>query len=178
MNIFLGIIRFDGQLIDSGKLKQAAFLSPQWIPDHQGCFIDGAVGIVNTQRFITDECSHGLLPMQHELSNCVIVADAYLAEREILCAALSQPLHLSSAELILYSYLKWGQDCTQHLRGAFSFAIWDKNKRRLFLAIDQFGQHPCLYAYQPGKYFIFANEMSGFRVFLSQLTLNEDMFAL
>src|SRR5690606_33938532 len=57
------------------------------------------------------------------------------------------------------------------------FAIWDARLQTLFLATDHYSQHPCLYAYQPGKYFIFANYMTAFRVFCPTLTVNESSFA-
>ena len=50
------------------------------------------------------------------------------------------------SELILRAYAKWGPACVEHLRGDFSFAIWDAPNKRLFCARDQFGIKPFYYA--------------------------------
>ena len=37
---------------------------------------------------------------------------------------------------------KWGPACVEHLRGDFSFAVWDAPNKQLFCARDQFGVNP------------------------------------
>ena len=38
----------------------------------------------------------------------------------------------SDTETVLAAYDKYGEDCVDHLRGMFSFAVWDDQKQRLF----------------------------------------------
>src|SRR2546428_1100114 len=38
------------------------------------------------------------------------------------------------SELILHAYAVWGTPCVEHLRGDFSFAIWDAAKKELSCA--------------------------------------------
>lgn len=64
----------------------------------------------------------------------------------------------SDTEVILRAYARWGRDCVHHLRGMFSFAIWDSQKKQLFLARDRLGIKP-LYYYQGDGLFIFASEV-------------------
>ena len=45
----------------------------------------------------------------------------------------------NDAELILYAYEAWGEDCVEHVLGDFAFAIWNAAQRRLFCARDHFG---------------------------------------
>ena len=53
-------------------------------------------------------------------------------------------------ETILHLYEEYGEDCVDHLRGMFAFAIWDKRKKELFIARDRFGVKP-LYYYLDGE---------------------------
>jgi asparagine synthase (glutamine-hydrolysing) len=139
-------------------------------------FLNATVAMSATQRFITPECSHGLMPIRHQASECVIIADVYLTNRKNLCQQLGCDLHLSDAELMLHAYLKWGEQCTSYFAGTFCFAIWDAKRHRLMVATDQLGSCPLYYAYKPGHYFIFANEMSAFRPLCTTLSTNEALF--
>lgn len=64
----------------------------------------------------------------------------------------------SDTECIVHAYEQWGSDCVQHLRGMFAFAIWDDNRRRLFLARDRMGQKPLVYRLDRGRV-AFASEL-------------------
>lgn len=64
----------------------------------------------------------------------------------------------SDTEVLLVSYLAWGEELLQHVRGMFAFAIWDHKKKELFCARDFFGIKPFYYTCQNGQ-FIFASEI-------------------
>jgi asparagine synthase (glutamine-hydrolysing) len=68
----------------------------------------------------------------------------------------------SDSELILRAYATWGEDCVQHLRGDFAFAIWDAQQKRLFCARDHFGLRPFYYA-EIGDVFLFSNVLECLR---------------
>ncbi|MDO4291037.1 MAG: asparagine synthase (glutamine-hydrolyzing) [Eggerthellaceae bacterium] len=68
----------------------------------------------------------------------------------------------SDTEVLLVSYLAWGQAALNRLRGMFAFAIWDAGTRELFCARDFFGIKPFYYTLQHtarGTQFIFASEV-------------------
>jgi len=62
-------------------------------------------------------------------------------------------------ETILNAYLEWGEDCVDHLRGMFAFAIWDKEKQSLFVARDRLGIKPFYYSLLADGQFIFGSEL-------------------
>ncbi len=64
----------------------------------------------------------------------------------------------SDTEVILEGYLEHGPDFVKRLNGIFAFAIWDRRKRRLFLARDRLGIKP-LYHTSSGNRFAFASEV-------------------
>jgi asparagine synthase (glutamine-hydrolysing) len=66
----------------------------------------------------------------------------------------------TDTEAIIYAYEQWGVDCLAKLRGMFAFGIWDRRRRRLFLARDRVGKKPLFYA-QAGDRFFFASELQG-----------------
>src|SRR6187549_1005448 len=64
----------------------------------------------------------------------------------------------SDTEVLLRAYEHWGQECVEHLRGMFAFAIWDGRRQRLFLARDRFGEKP-LFIREEADGFCFASEI-------------------
>src|SRR3989344_6420088 len=57
----------------------------------------------------------------------------------------------TDTEVILAAYKKWGVDCLKHLRGMFAFAIWDRERKELFVARDRLGINPLYYSVQNGN---------------------------
>ena len=72
------------------------------------------------------------------------------------------PHVLTDVELILQAYLRWGDDCVQHLLGDFAFGIWDDRHQRLFCARDHFGVKPFYYS-QVGDCLLFSNTIACLR---------------
>ncbi len=64
----------------------------------------------------------------------------------------------SDTEVILHAYEEWGPECLQRFNGMFAFAIWDTDRRQLFLARDRIGEKP-LYYYRDSHQLVFASEI-------------------
>ncbi len=62
----------------------------------------------------------------------------------------------SDTEVLLLGYRAYGNQLPKHLRGMFAFAIWDENKRELFMARDRTGKKP-LYISRRGSELTFAS---------------------
>lgn len=63
----------------------------------------------------------------------------------------------SDTEVVLKSYIHWGEKCVDKFEGMFAFAIWDGSQRRLKIFRDRFGVKP-LYWWHNGTTFAFASE--------------------
>ena len=60
----------------------------------------------------------------------------------------------SDTEVLLQSYILFGEKCLDYLDGMWSFAIYDRKKQVLFLSRDRFAEKPLYYSVQPeGIYF-------------------------
>ncbi len=64
----------------------------------------------------------------------------------------------SDTEVVLAAYERHGTACPAVLRGMFAFAIWDRDRRRLFLARDRLGVKP-LYYMDDGQRVVFGSEI-------------------
>src|SRR5206468_4007719 len=64
----------------------------------------------------------------------------------------------SDTEAIVHGYEEYGDDCVKHLRGMFTFAVWDRKRQRLLVARDRFGKKPLNY-YWDGQRLIFGSEI-------------------
>ncbi len=51
----------------------------------------------------------------------------------------------SDTEVVLHGYAEWKEKCVDHMNGIFAFGVWEKKRRRLFLARDRMGVKPLFY---------------------------------
>lgn len=69
----------------------------------------------------------------------------------------------SDTEVIVNMYHAYGTECVKKFNGMFSFAIWNKKDRSLFLSRDRIGIKP-LYYYFDGNNFVFSSSIKSFLV--------------
>lgn len=93
-----------------------------------------------------------------------LVADLRLADRdglaESLGVAASEAARLSDAALLMRAWERWEEAALDRLAGDFAFAVWDRDRERLFLARDPLGQRP-LHFHRAGGFFAFASMAKG-----------------
>ena len=81
----------------------------------------------------------------------------------------------SDTEVILRAYQRWGEDCVQHFRGMFAFALWDEARHCLFCARDRFGIKPFYYTVV-GQDLYFASEVKALLPFVDQIQTDLEGF--
>ena len=64
----------------------------------------------------------------------------------------------SDTEVVLHAYAQFAEACVERCNGIFAFAVWEENRRRLFLARDRIGVKP-LFFHQQGRELVFASEI-------------------
>lgn len=122
---------------------------------------NGPVALGHALLASTPEALTEQMPLRHAPSGCIITADARLDNRTELIAALGlDPAGrtIGDGELILRAYLKWEQDCPEHLLGDFAFVLWDAPRQRLFAARDKVGMRQLTYHFSPGNLFACATD--------------------
>jgi asparagine synthase (glutamine-hydrolysing) len=146
---------------DSGALRKMCQIMAHRGPDDDGFYTDGPAGIGMRRLSIVDLAT-GHQPISNEDGSLWIVFNGeiynHLSLREQLIARGHSYRTHSDTETIIHLFEEYGRDCVQHLRGMFAFAIWDRNKKTLFIARDRLGIKPLYYQLTPER-LLFGSEV-------------------
>jgi asparagine synthase (glutamine-hydrolysing) len=131
-------------------------------PDDQGAFIEDGVALGMRRLSIIDLAGgHQPLSGCDEAVTIVFNGEIYnFRELQVLLESRGHRFHThSDTEAIVHAYEEYGTGCVAKLRGMFSFAIWDKRTRTLFLARDRVGKKPLYYTQTSLGTLIFGSEL-------------------
>ena len=152
--------------VDRVRLQKANDLLRHRGPDDEGLFSDAHAGLAMRRLAIIDVAG-GHQPIESSDGSLVIVLNGEIYNFPELRAELEKggyPFKTrTDTEVVLALYEREGAACVKRLRGMFAFAVWDKRKKRLFVARDRIGKKPLLYALLPGG-LAFASEMRSLMV--------------
>jgi asparagine synthase (glutamine-hydrolysing) len=130
-------------------------------PDERGYYIDDCVALGHARLSIID-LSGGQQPIHNEDESLWIIYNGevfnYPELRDELVGQGHTFYTTSDTEVILHLYEQHGASCVQKLNGQFAFAIWDANRKELFLARDRVGIRPLFYTEHKGR-LSFASEI-------------------
>ena len=131
-------------------------------PDNEGTYIDDNIALGHRRLAIIDLAT-GDQPIYNEDKNLVIVFNGEIYNYKEIKKELKNHTFKtnSDTETLIHGYEEWGKDIVNKLRGMFAFAIYDKNKKELFIARDHFGIKP-LYYYKNDKCILFSSEIKAF----------------
>ena len=131
-------------------------------PDGEGFWTDTYIGFGHRRLAIIDLSPLGHQPMQSDDGNFVITYNGEVYNFQNIRLELEAKGYRfrsrTDSEVVLKSYQEWGSECVYKFNGMFAFAIWDVQKRTLFLARDRYGIKPLYYYFKDGI-FIFASEI-------------------
>ncbi len=131
-------------------------------PDDHGIYLQKGISLAHSRLSIIDLTERGRQPIHNEDDSLQIIFNGEIYNFEILRNRLEELGHRfytdTDTEVIVHLYEEYGVDCVKHLNGMFAFALWDSNKRELFLARDRIGIKP-LYYYLNDGVLIFASEI-------------------
>ena len=151
--------------VNKGALENATSVLYHRGPDEFGYFFDDKDGLgFGHRRLSIIDLSTGRQPLYNEDNSIVSVVNGEIYNFPELFDKLVSLGHKfktrSDNEAIIHLYETYGLDCVKHLNGMFAFALWDSNKKLLFLARDRMGVKPLYYALQNNSFY-FSSELKG-----------------
>lgn len=131
-------------------------------PDAHGTWFDHTVGLGHRRLSIIDTSTGANQPFADVSGRYQIVFNGEIYNFKSLRNELLIKGFVfrssSDTEVLLYAYMAWGADCLGRLNGFFAFAIYDSERRELFVARDRYGIKP-LYIFQDEDKVLFASEV-------------------
>lgn len=116
-------------------------------PDESGAYFSESCCLVH-RRLVVIDPENGKQPMTKGSYTLCYNGELYntaeiQAELEKLGHSFSGH---SDTEVLLTAYIQWGEDCLDWFNGIYSFAIWDSERKNLFMARDRAGVKPLYYS--------------------------------
>ena len=123
-------------------------------PDGSGLHWEGDGGLAMRRLAIID-LAGGDQPVYSEDRKVIVVMNGELYNYRELRAQLVAHGHRFSShgdtEVLVHGYEQWGiEGVLDRIDGMFAFALWDRSRRRVFLARDRFGEKPLYLARRRG----------------------------
>ena len=132
-------------------------------PDEDGIYIQRNIALGH-KRLIVIDPDGGKQPMieKYSFGEYVICYNGQIYNTKELRRTLEENGFTFNGhcdtEVLLKSYIHYGENIVNHLNGIFAFAVWNSKTEELFLARDHFGVKPLFYT-EFENTFIFASEL-------------------
>jgi len=179
-----GILYFDNKQVNREELIIMRDILEHRGPDDSGVFVEENIGLGHRRLSILDTSSAGHQPFLSENKRYVIVLNGEIYNYKSFYNEIkSKGYQLKTGtdtEVLLILFELYGLEILPRLKGMFSFAIWDKSEKKLFLVRDRMGVKPLYYAFHKNGIY-FASETKalfkvGIEIELSENGLDEYFF--
>ncbi len=148
-------------------------------PDGGGLWQEGLVTLGHRRLAIMDLSENGHQPMNDANGRYLLVFNGeiynFLELRTELIRCGYRFFSDSDSEVLLNAYIEWGEACQQKFNGMWAFAIYDRQKREVFLSRDRFGVKPLYYAELKDNAIAFASEMKALTPLLATVSPNRNL---
>jgi asparagine synthase (glutamine-hydrolysing) len=161
----LGLINFKDTTLDisQGLVNEMNMTMAHRGPDQNGFYRNNYVCFSHNRLAVID-VDKGLQPMSvsFEGKSYTIVYNGEIYNADDLRKELiSYGVNFSTrcdTEVVLYSYVIWGMNCSEKLNGIYAFAIYDDFNKQVYISRDRMGVKPFFYTVL-GNTLIFASEV-------------------
>lgn len=157
-----GIINFKNETVQEAPVRKMMQIMKHRGPDDEGIFLEENVGLGFVRLSIIDLSPAGHQPMSSHDERYVIVYNGeiynYIELRNDLKSLGHSFKTNSDTEVLLASYIEWGEDCLHRFNGMWAFVIYDRIQKRIFAARDRYGIKPFYYC-MTNDFLAFASEI-------------------
>ena len=159
-----GLAGFAG-IGDRGDLHAMVAALTHRGPDGEGTYVDPDHRVyLGHRRLAILDIEGGAQPMWSADRQVGVIFNGEIYNHAELRDELEKLGHVfrsshSDTEVLVHGYVEWGNALPERLNGMFAFAVYDRRRRRLFLARDRFGEKPLFYSLTP-RLFAFASELT------------------
>lgn len=157
-----GIFNLNGEPVSPVILRKMTDAIRHRGPDGEGFYTDNFIGLGHRRLAIIDLSPSGHQPMLTPDGRYALIFNGELYNFQELRVELESKGHQfhsrSDSEVVLHAYAEWGEKALDRFNAMYAFAIWDRDKRELFLARDRFGVKPLYYALF-GNMLLFGSEV-------------------
>ncbi len=143
MTVIFGIIKKEGVFAEKQELEQMYDSVKHFPYDNFTLWNENNIGLGWVQLYDTPESVYDKQPFSFDNNRYIMVGKARLDNRNELCDVFNMPVaerkSLPDTKLLPLAFEKWGNNCPSKLFGDWSFAVWDKSEKKLFMARDHLG---------------------------------------
>lgn len=142
-----GIYKFSGNTIDASVIHKMNDTLKHRGPDAEGVYSDEFVHFGHRRLSIIDLEGRSNQPFKSDCGKYVMVFNGEIYNYKEIKSQLTDYNFTtnSDTEVVIAAYKKWGDKCLRSFNGMFALAIWNLEKRELFVARDRLGIKPLYY---------------------------------
>jgi asparagine synthase (glutamine-hydrolysing) len=157
-----GIINLKNNSVQESNLKDMMLEMKHRGPDDDGVYLNKNIGLGFVRLSIIDLTKAGHQPMFSHDKKYVLIFNGeifnYIELREELKNKGYKFYTDTDTEVLINSYIEWGEECQHKFNGMWAFAIYNTENGNIFISRDRYGIKP-LYVYQNEEIFAFASEI-------------------
>ena len=157
-----GVFWYRGGLADAAVVRAQARAQRHRGPDDADVWAEGPAALGHRRLAVVDLSPGGHQPMANEDGSVHVSYNGELYNWPEVMPELAKRGHRfrgrSDTEMLLHLWEEKGPELVHELRGMFTFALYDANRRTLLLARDRAGKKP-LYWHDDGRRIVFASEL-------------------
>ena len=157
-----GVINFDNKPIQETSIRNMMYIMKHRGPDDEGVFIDETIGLGFVRLSIIDLSPAGHQPMFSDDGRYVMVFNGEIYNFIEIKKELQKKGYnfktQSDSEVLLTSFIEWGEACLHRFNGMWAFVIYDRIEKNIFAARDRYGIKPFYYLHTD-ELFAFCSEI-------------------
>lgn len=157
MSAIFGICSFNGEAVNSEYMHIMQKALFHYGKDAQDIYVTDKLALGCCLNKISTYSQYENPIYIDSKEQMILISDAQIYNREELVNEykLTDNINISTNELLMAAYKKWGEECPKYLNGDFTFALWKED--RLVLVRDHLGVRPLYYYYNKGM-LVFATD--------------------